>query len=635
MSEPSLPSYEFGPFVLDTGRRLLLRNGEPMPLTPKTFETLRALIENRSRVVTKDELLRQVWGDTSVEEGGLTRNVSILRKTLGEKPDDHQYIVTVPGRGYRFVAEVRETRGDGETTDAANRQASPEAGRRPRAHVVAYRWVLICCLAAVALGTVTYVLLPERAKEPRQPTITSIAVLPLETLSGDPTQDYFADGVTEALIGHLARIRALRVVSRTSVMRFKGTKRSLSDVGRALNVDAMIEGSVQRTGNRVKISLQLIHAASDTHLWAREYERELTDVLALQGEVASAVADEIRVQVTAEERARMKSATRVDPAAHQEYLIGRYHLWRYDEENLKQAIAHFERARQIDRHYAAAHAGLSHAWWALGVYGSTVNPRTAESPSRAAALKALELDVDLAEAHVVEADLKRLYDWDWSGSEQSVRRALALDPNDVDAEYSYALLLCQLGRFPEAIAHMERAGQLDPLAPAIQMNFARVLYRARRFDEARRHLARAMELEPEMLPAQQLLGDIYTELGLYTEALAAYRNTGSAPGNPWRIVRTYALSGRQDEARRMLKELSARKAPRSRVAAGAYAALGDKDEAFKLLFAMRRDEGFNYVKVDPPFDSLHSDPRWRELLHDMNLPADDDAVSRSTPAPRH
>jgi tetratricopeptide (TPR) repeat protein len=406
-------------------------------------------------------------------------------------------------------------------------------------------------------------------------------------------------------------------------------------VARALNVDAVLEGSVQRRGNRVKISLQLIHAPSDTHLWAREYERELTDVLNLQGEVASAVADEIRIQVTPEERARMASGISVDPAAHQEYLVGRYHLWRYDEENLKQAIAHFERATQIDPQYAAAHAGLSHAWWALGVYGSTVNPRNAESPSRTAALKALELDVNLAEAYVVQADLKRLYDWDWIGSETAVKRALALDPNEVDAHNSYALLLCQLGRFPEAIARMESASQLDPLAPAIQMDFARVLYRARRFDDALRHLDRALELEPGMGPAQQLIGDIYGEMGLYAEALAAYQKTGRAPGNPWRIVRTYALLGRHDEARQMLKDLSARKAPRSRVAAAAYAALGDKDEAFKLLFAMQRDEGFNYVKVDPPLDSLHSDPRWRELLHHMNLPVDGDAASRSTPAPRN
>jgi TolB-like protein/DNA-binding winged helix-turn-helix (wHTH) protein/thioredoxin-like negative regulator of GroEL len=632
MSEQSRPSYEFGPFSVDAGKRLLVCNGESVPLAPKVFEILLALIENRERVLTKDELLRQVWGDTSVEEGGLTRNVSILRKTLGEKPDDHQYIVTVPGRGYRFVAAVREAGGNVEPSDAHD-PVSLESSSGPRAIIWARRWLVLSGLVALALGTFTYVLRPVRATGPGRPAITSLAVLPLENLSGDPTQDYFADGVTEALIGHLARIRALRVVSRTSVMRFKGTQKSLSEIARALNVDALIEGSVQRTGDRVKITVQLIHVQTDTHLWAREYERELTDVLKLQGEVARAVADEIRIQVTAEERARMAAAITVDPAAYQEYVVGRYHLWRYNEDNLKRAIAHFERATQIDPKYAAAYAGLSHAWWARGVYGS-INSKIAESPSRAAARTALELDVDLAETYVVQADLKRLYDWDWTGSENSAKRALALDPNDVHAHYTYALLLCQLGRFPEAIAHMESADQLDPLAPAIQMNFARILYRARRFDDALRRLNRALELEPGM-DVHILFAEIYEHMGLYAKALAAYQKADTPnPGDAWRVVQIYARSGRHEEARRMLEELSARKAPRAVVAAGAHAALGDKDEAFKLLFAMPRDEGFNYVKVDPPFDSLHSDPRWGELLHHMNLPVEGDAdgaVSRQTP----
>jgi TolB-like protein/DNA-binding winged helix-turn-helix (wHTH) protein len=338
MSEQSRASSEFGPFFVDAGKRILSRNGEPVPLAPKVFETLLALIEHRERVLTKDELLKQIWGDTSVEEGGLTRNVSILRKTLGEKPDDHQYIVTVPARGYQFVANVRETWGKGEAS-GVNVSAGQDHDARPHGSFPAGRWLVLSGLAALVLGSITYIVRRVRATDPGRPAITSLAVLPLENLSGDPTQDYFADGVPEALIGNLARIRALRVVSRTSVMRFKGSQRSLSEISGALHVDAVIEGSVQRTGDRVKISIQLIHVPTDTHLWAHEYERQLTDVLKLQGDVARAVADEIRIQVTAEERARMTSAISVDPAAHQEYLVGRYHLWRYNEENLKGAIA--------------------------------------------------------------------------------------------------------------------------------------------------------------------------------------------------------------------------------------------------------------------------------------------------------
>src|SRR5262249_47310425 len=357
MSEPSRPSYEFGPFLVDPGKRILLRSGEHVPLAPKVFETLLALIENRERVLTKDELLRQVWGDTSVEEGGLTRNVSILRKTLGEKPDDHQYIVTIPARGYQFVAKVRERT---ETDEAfrANLSSAPDEDSRPGGILRAGRSLMLSGLAVLALVTMISVGRLVRATHPGPPVIRSLAVLPLQNLSGDPAQDYFADGVTEALIGNLARIHAVRVASRTSVMRFKGAQKSLSEISGALNVDAVLEGSVQRAGDRVKISIQLIYVPTDTHIWAREYERELTDVLKLEGEVAHAVADEIRIQVTPEERARLTSATSVDPAAYQEYLVGRYHLWRYNEDNLKEAIAHFERATQFDPKYAAAYAGL-------------------------------------------------------------------------------------------------------------------------------------------------------------------------------------------------------------------------------------------------------------------------------------
>ncbi len=448
-------------------------------------------------------------------------------------------------------------------------------------------------------------------------------MLPLSNLSGDSAQDYFADGMTEALIGNLARIRALRVVSRTSVMRFRDTRRTLPEIGHALDVDGVIEGSVQRTGQRVRISVQLVHASTDTHLWAREYEGDTSDVLKLQGEVARAVAEEIRVHVTAEERARMTSAITVPPAAHQEYLVGRYHLWRYDEDSLTRAIAHFERATQIDPTYAAAYAGLSHAWWARGVYGPAGRRRWKCRPARPRR-KPSPLIATLAEAHVVQADIKRLYDWDWTGSEDSIRRAIALDPNDAHAHYTYALLLCQLGRFHEAIAHIESAVRLDPLAPAIQMNFARILYRARRYDEAVRRLDLALELEPGIAAVQTLLGDIYTQMGLYAKALDAYRKSGlETRGIPWRLARLHALQGRHDEARQLLARLSPARPTNPSVAAAAYAALGDKDTAFHLLFTMERGDTFNYVKVDPPLESLHSDPRWGELLRKMNLTPDE------------
>jgi TolB-like protein/DNA-binding winged helix-turn-helix (wHTH) protein/tetratricopeptide (TPR) repeat protein len=621
MSESAKPSFEFGPFSLDPGKRLLLRNGAAVPLAPKVLETLLALVENRDRVLSKDELLDQVWGGASVEEGGLTRNVSILRKTLGEKPDDHRFIVTVPGCGYRFVAAVNDPTVNERLPVAVQSSPVLQNGRASGART--RRWLAVAGLAVVALGSTVYMLRPA-ATSVRSP-ITSLAVLPLNNLSGDPKQDYFADGMTEALIGNLAPISALRVVSRTSVMRFKGTKTSLPEIARELKVDAVIEGSVQRTRDRVRISVQLIHAPSDTHLWAREYERELTDVLKLQGDVARAVADEIRVQVTAEERARMASAGTVDPIAHQEFLLGRHHLWKLTEEDLSRAIEHFERATRLDAGYAAAYAGLSHAWWWRGVWGSKTFKET-ESPSRAAARKAVALDPRLAEAHVSMGRVKFGHDWDWTGAENDFGRALDIDPNNLDAHFFSAMLFMALGRFSESIAHIERAAQLDPLSSTVHSAFGRVLYRARKFDQAIPHLKQAIALEPGPRSSDGYgrLADVYEELGRHDEALALYEKVNVLGGRPARspdVAIVFARMGKRDEANRAVA--AARNTSPPAQLAQAYAVLGNNDEAFRLLFKHAEEHNsLNYVKTEPRFDSLRADPRWPLLLRRMNLPVD-------------
>jgi TolB-like protein/DNA-binding winged helix-turn-helix (wHTH) protein/Flp pilus assembly protein TadD len=623
MNQPSRPSYEFGPFSVDAGKMRLLNNGEPVPLTPKVLETLLALIEHRDRVLTKDELLKLVWGDTLVEEGGLARNISILRKALGEKPDDHEYVVTVPGRGYRFVAEVQERSGDISASGAPEPARAQTDSDRPR--VSARRWVVLGGLAALTLAlVVTYMLRPMAATGARRPPITSIAVLPLENLSGDPDQEYFADGVTDALINNLARIRALRVVSRTSVMRFKGTQPSLSEIARALHVDAVIDGAVQRTSDRVRISVQLIHAPTDTNLWARDYDGELTDVVRLQDEVARAVAGEIRTQVTAEERAWMASSGVVSPVAYQEYLLGQYYLWRLTEQDLSRAIDHFERATSLDPGYAAAYAGLSHAWWWRGIHGASTLKQV-ESTSHAAARKALELDPRLPEAHVSMGRIK-YFRWDWAGAERDFGRALELDPNNLDAHFFHGMLYMALGRFPEAIAHIEKAEQLDPLSSTVQSAFGRILYRARRFDQAVSHLNQAIELEPRISGGYIRLMSVYLEMGKFEEALALWekgsalhRASGSRvipPGS--NLARIYALMGKRDQAKPLLD--AARQIDPPYELAQAYAALGDKDEAFRQLFRyLDEHDGLNYAKTDPPFDSLHSDPRWQIVLRRMNV----------------
>jgi TolB-like protein/Tfp pilus assembly protein PilF len=506
-------------------------------------------------------------------------------------------------------------------------RAGPQSDFQPRGTFSGRRWLIFGGLATLVVGTVAYALVHRMVRAALKPEIKSLAVLPLQNLSGDPTQEYFADGMTEALISSLAQIRALRVISRTSVMSFKGTQKPLPplpEIARELRVDGVVEGTVQRENGRVKISIQLIHGQTDIHLWARDYERAETDVLKLQGEMARAIADEIRIQVTPEERARLASAVSVNPAAHQEYLLGRYHLSKYIIDDNKIAIDHFERAVQFAPASAPAYAGLSMAWQRRGI--ETGAREEFEPQARATASKALELDNRLPEAYVAQGHLQLFYDWDWKGAENSMRRALELDPNNLDGHYNYALLLMALGRSPEAFAEMQTAEHLDPLSHQVQLFFGFILFRSRKPDEAVPRMKQAIEREPRSAMAHNQLGQVYEQTGRYSEALAIYDKArvlrGNPPDNPpflELLAGVYARMGKRSEAKRILEGLGDDGPP------GAYTALGDHDEAFRLLFKMvaeRRSWVAVFIKSDPQFASLHSDPRWQELLRRMNLPTD-------------
>jgi eukaryotic-like serine/threonine-protein kinase len=494
---------------------------------------------------------------------------------------------------------------------------------------ISRRWIAILALV-ILLGTALgYRFLFRGAPTPVSQEIKSIAVLPLENL-GDPSQDYFADGMTEALISNLGQIRALdRVISRTSVMRYKGSRKSLQEIARELNVDAVIEGTVQRSGGRVGVTARLIPAATDSPLWDRHYERDLSDVLKLQSELARAVADEIRIQVTPDERARFAAARNINPQAHEAYLLGHHHL-RTNEGDLRQAIEQFDHAIRLAPDYAAAYAGLSRAWTMRGIWG-VKNLKEVTTPAREAALKAVALDPLLPEAHMALSEVRFLLsdDWDWAGVEQEIARALELDPNSAQAHRAYADLLMALERHDEAIREIQRAEQLDPFSSSIQSRYGRVLYRARKYDEALPHLQRAIELDPN--PGNSMpywiLGELYTQVGRYDEAIASFKKAQSHDGSgdiSAEIAWVYARLGKQKEARRILAELKSRTDSSSfsdAPAAGAYAALGENDEAFRVLFRMveERSNVATFIKADPPFESLHSDRRWRELLTRMNL----------------
>jgi len=458
--------------------------------------------------------------------------------------------------------------------------------------------------------------------------VRSLAVLPLENLSGDTEQEFFADGMTDALITDLARIGALKVISRSSVMRYKGARPALREIGEELGVDAVIEGSILRAGDRVRIIAQLIDAATDEHLWAESYERELRDVLALQSDVAQAIAKQIEVELTSGERARLDSPGQVDPAAHEACLKGRFFWYKRTNEAVQKGLECFREAMRLDPDYAPAYAGVADSYLVdggsyLGVPSDEAYPR-----AREAAVKALALDDGLAEAHTSLAAAMSDYDWDWAGAEREYRRAIELNPNYVTAHFWFADHLSRVGRHDEAIEQARRAVEIDPLSLTGRFMVAWTLYFARRFDQAIEQARKALELDVNYPPAHRVLGWAREECGEYAEAIAAHRQATELSGNALNfkasLGRAFALAGRKEDARKILAEVTG-PAGNGRIPSFAVAvihtALGEHDAAFEWLTRAcdEHSEHIPYLKVSPRLDPLRSDPRFAKLLARLKL----------------
>ena len=452
--------------------------------------------------------------------------------------------------------------------------------------------------------------------------IESLAVLPLENLSRDPEQEFFADGMTESLISNLAQVGALRVISRTSAMQYKGVRKSLPEIARALNVEAIVEGAVFRAGDRVRITVQLIEASSDRHLWAQSYERDVGDVLALQGELAQAIASEVRVKLTPGEQERLGGTRAVNPRAYEAYLRGR-HCWnKRIPAEVRRAVDFFRQAIEADPAYAAAYAGLADAYNILADLG-TVPPLEAASRSRAATSRALELDPRLAEAHTSLAFIRFFFDWDWEGAERSFREAIALNPNYATARQWFSELLASQARFDEAIAEGRQAEALDPLAFIIATSVADVLYFQRRYEEAIAQLRRVIEMEPTFAPARNDLARVLAQNGQTGEAieefLAAAELSAGDPRSHAGLGHAYALAGREADARAVLEVLTERARSltvSSHAIAVIHTALGEHREAFEWLDRACRehDRALVWLKVHPRLDPLRSDPRFADVM---------------------
>jgi serine/threonine-protein kinase len=458
----------------------------------------------------------------------------------------------------------------------------------------------------------------------------SLAVLPLANLSRDPEQEYFADGMTEALITDLSKIGALRVISRTSAMRYKGTDKSIPEIARELNVDAIVEGSVLRVGERVRITAQLIHATTDEHLWAESYDRILSDVLALQSDVARAIAQEIKIKLTPQERARLARPGRLNPEAHDAYLRGRFHWNKRTEAAVKKAIEYFQQAIESDPGYAMAYVGLADSYNILGYY-AMLPPKESFPKTKAAALRALELDNTLGEAHTSLGNAICYYDWDWLAAEKEFKRALELNPRYPVAHLWYAFFLTGRGHHAEALSHARQAEQLDPLSVLVMALVGWLAYYARKYDEAMEQCQKAIEMDPSFAPAHSWLSMALEQRGRYQEAIEesqkAVTFSGGSPHYRASLAYAYAVSGGVDEAYKVLDELnglSGRMYVSPYYRAEIHAGLGERKEALAWLEKAYEERAnlLVFLQVEPRLDPLRDDPQFQDLLRRMNFPED-------------
>ena len=553
------------------------------------------------------------------EFGGAHPDVSpalqrIVRRCLEKNP--HERFQSA--RDLAFALRESST-----ASTASQRIASPA----PRSRPVLWLGLLGLAAALAALFALNVGGLRERLLVASGPArIQSLAVLPLENLSRDPEQEYFADGMTEELIANISQISALRVISRTSVMGYKGAKKPLPEIARALNVESLIEGSILRSGERVRITVQLIEAKSDKHLWAKSYERDLKDVLALQSEVARAIAGEIRVKLSPQEQVRLNSTRPINPEALEAYFMGRHYLDEGSPEGLQKALESFQLALEKEPRYALAYTGIADYYSILPFY-SRLSPKDAFPQAKAAATKALEIDGELAEAHASLAYVLAYFDWDWTGAEREFRRALELNPSYASAHHSYSRYLAARGRLADATMELQRAEELDPLEPWLKANKAMLLYFGGDNDQALKELQVTLELNPDFAVAVWGVGLAYEQQGMFEKALTVLQKTTTlSPSLNFKasLGHAYAVAGKRSEAQAVmdvLVEQSQQRYVPSYYLALIYAGLGEKGHAFEWLekACAERSTLLAYLQMDPRLAGLHSDPRFAELLERVGL----------------
>lgn len=622
----------FGAFELDLSTAELRKAGVTLNLPRQPLRILVLLASHPGQLVTREMIQQEIWGsETFVDfEQGLNFAINKIRASLGDNADSPRYIETLPRRGYRFIAPVEEV-----TPHPAERPQLMPVGQRvsaddqKKAPITAGRWKTATAAAIALLLAVTFPIVWYRARSVKpaaQPAIRSLAVLPLKNLSGDPTQEYLADGMTEELIGRLSTVHDLRVISRTSIMQFKDTKLSVPEIAKTLNVDAVVEGSVIRDGNRIRVNAQLIRGATDDHFWSESYDRDMIDALDLQSDVARSIARKVEVTVSGQERSRLVEARPVAPEVYENYLKGRLLVARNNKADIHQSMAYFKEAINKDATFAPAYAGLAQAYGSLGLMIVGGSPAETRPKAISAARKALELDPQLAEAHLLLADLYQKR-WQWSDAEAEYKRALELKPNDANAHLQLgSWLLCQ-GRIEEALAWSRTGRELDPLGNGGAEVGANLFF-ARRYDEAVRELRSFLAVRPDSAIALLYLGFAMMANGQPAEAIPVLEKmvsvTDRGPLAVDVLGAANVYAGHRAKALRLMEELKQRRRA-GYVPAGAfiysYLALGEYDEVFASLEQAYEEQSntLQFLKVNPFFDPIRGDPRFQDLQRRVGL----------------
>jgi TolB-like protein/DNA-binding winged helix-turn-helix (wHTH) protein/Flp pilus assembly protein TadD len=634
-NEQSATLLRFGAFEADVQAGELKKSGRRISLQEQPFRLLVVLLETPGQVVTREELRGKLWPTTIVDfDHGLNKAISKIREALGDSSDHPRFVETVARRGYRFLADVAvvhngrdEAAPENPASDAATVTAPSQTTYqkiRPRnlARPLLGLGMILMLVAASSVGWVLFHSIYSPA------AIHSLAVLPLENISGDASQNYFSDGMTDELITRLAQISTLRVISRTSAMTYKNVRKPLAEIARDLTVDAVVEGNVSRSGDRVRVTVELIDARNDKHIWTDSYDEDIRDTLLLESRVTRAIARQIRAIVNPEEQLSLAKSKPLDPDAYEAYLKGRYFWNKRTAEGLKTAIGYFNRAITIDPGYAEAYSGLADAYaiagdWKYGV----LPPLDAFPKATAAAAKALALDNSLGEAHASLAFALDLYGWDWDAAEIQYKQAIQLDPGYATAHQWYSWHLFMVGRDDDALFELRRAESLDPLSLIINADLADELCVAHRYDEAVEQSEKTLKMDASFAVGHYELGQALTQKHVYDEAITEFQKAIELSGHSGafdsNLGYAFAVSGQEEKAIEIINDLEARRDKNGSVDADValiYVGLGDRDEAINKLNQAFEARFKASILRRPAFDSLRPDPRFQDLLGRMGLP---------------